>query len=110
MLREVKRATDPKLASLLAKVRLGECDDEVVTTLQSRLQRKNVCTVDSIIISSKRDECEALNKKCLERLSGNVVQYVANDTDNKGHPLRKANLARLERYRSRHQKSSWVQE
>ena len=39
----------------------------------------------SIIICSKRDECDAFNKECLERLSGN---YVANDTDNKrGHPL-----------------------
>ena len=34
ILREVKRATDPILSSILLKVRMGVCDEEVIQVLK----------------------------------------------------------------------------
>ena len=46
VLREVKRATDPILASVLSKVWLGICDEEVTEVLKSRVQPKDVSDID----------------------------------------------------------------
>ena len=46
VLREVKRATDPKLTSIFSKVRLGICDKEVLDVLHTLFQSRDVDTVD----------------------------------------------------------------
>ena len=59
-LREIKRATDPTLASILAKVCEGVCDSHVSEVLKSRLLTKNIDTVDldiTVIICSTRAVC-----------------------------------------------------
>ena len=46
VLREVKRATDPQLISILSTVRLGICDKQVLDALHTRLQLCDVASVD----------------------------------------------------------------
>ena len=46
VLREVKCATDTQLTSILSKVRLGICDKEVLDVLHTRLQSRDVASVD----------------------------------------------------------------
>ena len=43
--REVKRATDPQLTSILTKNRIGICDKEVLDVLQTRFQSHDLSTV-----------------------------------------------------------------
>ena len=104
LLREVKRATDPVLCSMLSKVRLGVCDQEVTEALESRLRERNVSEIEldrTVVICSTRKECEEINTSCIELVEGNEVVYEALDTDHHGHPLREADLERLKRYRER---------
>ena len=104
LLREVKRATDPVLSSILSKVRLGVCDEEVTTVLKSRLQEKNVSDMDlgrTVVICSTRRECEDINDECIAMVHGSEVVYEALDTDHHGHPLREADIERLQRNRER---------
>ena len=99
LLREVVRAKDPQLQSLLEKIRVGVID-EVESILQSRCQQEDVAKVDlnaTVIICSKRAECTKFNELCLEMLEGNAMQYEAIDTDHNGMPLRDADRKRLER-------------
>ena len=46
LLREIKRASDPLLSSILGKIRLGIWDKEVVDVLQTRLQPPNIAAID----------------------------------------------------------------
>ena len=60
LLREIKRATDPQLSSVLSKVRLGVCDKEVLDVLQTRLQSHDLASVDfkrTVVICSTVAEC-----------------------------------------------------
>ena len=75
VLREVKRATDPQLTSILSKVRLGICDKEVLDVLQTRLQSCDVAAVDldkSVVICSTVAECNEINAVFGE-VQGNAV-------------------------------------
>ena len=104
LLREVKRATDPVLCSVLGKVRLGVCDQEVTEVLESRLRERNVSKIEldrTVVICSTRKECEEINTSCIELVEGNEVVYEALDTDHHGHLLREADHERLKRYRER---------
>ena len=82
--------------SILSKVRLGICDKEVLDVLQTRLQSRDIATVDTVVICSTVAECNEINAQCLERLQGNAVSYEAHDTDHNGHNLRKADHERLQ--------------
>ena len=100
LLREVKRARDPQLQSLLQKVRIGVHDEEVEQILRSRCETEDITKVDlnaTVIICSKRDECARYNALCLDMLEGNGMHYEAIDTDHNGMPLRASDNKRLER-------------
>ena len=59
LLREVKRAKDPQLQSLLEKVRVGVHDEEVEQILHSRCETEDIAKVDltaTVTICSKWDE------------------------------------------------------
>ena len=104
VLREVKRATDPQLTSILTKIRMGICDKEVLDVLQTRLQSRDIATVDldkTVVICSTVAECNEINAQCLERLQGNAISYEARDTDHNGHDLRKADHERLQHCKDR---------
>ena len=104
LLREVKRASDPYFAFVLAKVRLGICDPDVESALSSRLKTEDIQQLDmdkTVVICSTRAECERINQQCLHKVEGCLVQYEAIDTDHHGHPLRSADLERIKRYRER---------
>ena len=104
LLREVKRSSGPLLSSILAKIRLGVCDDEVKSALRSRLRIIDISALDldhTVVICSKRIECESVNDECLQRLDGPVTEYMANDTDNNGNPLRQADHHRIQMFRER---------
>ena len=60
ILREVKRATDPILSSILLKVRMGVCDEEVIQVLKSRVRPRNISDIEldrTVVICSTRAEC-----------------------------------------------------
>ena len=104
LLREVKRAKDPQLQSLLEKVRVGVYDEEVEHILCSRCEKEDVAKVDlnaTVIICSKREECRHFNTVCLEMLEGSGMHYEAVDTDHNGMPLRASDKKRLERVSDR---------
>ena len=104
ILREVKRATDPILSSVLLKVRMGICDKEVTQVLKSRLQPRNINDIQldrTVVICSTRAECDEINEECLQRVDGNPVSYEAIDTDHNGHPLREADVRRLQHCREK---------
>ena len=101
ILREVKRATDPILSSVLLK---GICDKEVIQVLKSRLQPGNINNIEldrTVVICSTRAECDEINEECFEILNGNPVSYEAIDTDHNGHPLREADNRRLQHCREK---------
>ena len=103
LLREIKRAIDPQL-SILSKVRLGVCNKEVLDVLQTRLQPRDLVSVDlerTVVICSTVAECNEINAQCLERLQGNAISYDARDTDHNGHDLRKADHERLQHCKDR---------
>ena len=61
VLREVKRATDPQLTSILSKIRLGICEKEVLDVLQTCLQSCDIAAVDidkTVVICSTVAECK----------------------------------------------------
>ena len=104
LLREVKRAKDPQLQSLLEKVRVGVYDEEVEHILCSRCEKEDIAKVDlnaTVIICSKREECRHFNAVCLEMLEGSGMHYEAVDTDHNGMPLRASDKKRLERVSDR---------
>ena len=71
LLREIKRAKDPVLASVLSMIRLGECGAEVDETLCKRLTEEKVDEIDldkTVAICSTRVECADVNEQCLEKL------------------------------------------
>ena len=79
-------------------------DEEVECILRSRYKSEDMAKVDlnaTIIICSKRSECEKFNTLCLEMLDGNSVHYEAIDTDHNGMPLRPTDQKRLERVSDR---------
>ena len=104
LLREVKRAKDPQLQSLLEKVRIGVYDEEVERILCSRCEKVDIAKVDlnaTVIICSKREECKHFNTVCLEMLEGNGMHYEAVDTDHNGMPLRDTDKKRIQRVSDR---------
>jgi len=104
LLREIKRAKDSVLSSVLAKVRLGICDAEVFNTLNSRVQNYSTDNVEidkTVIICSTRKECSLINDECLSQIEGQVVEYPALDTDHHGHTLRQSDHERIQRCRER---------
>ena len=104
LLREIKRATDPTLSSVLTKIREGICDDHVHKILKSRLQEQDVHHVDldkTVIICSTRDECAKINDQCLQKITGPICEYEANDSDNHGNGLRAADHQRIQHHRER---------
>ncbi len=72
LLREVKQALDPTLASLLAKVRLGSYDQQLDSMLHTCVSGESWDSVDfdTTMIYSRRDECSEINDHCIECLEG----------------------------------------
>ena len=104
LLREIKRATDPTLSMVLTKIREGTCDSHVSEVLQTRLQKQDINAVDldkTVIICSTRAECDEINNQCLERISGPMCEYEADDSDNHGNGLRAADHQRIQQHRER---------
>ena len=67
---------------VLTKVREGTCDSHVSEILQTRLQKQDINAVDvdkTVIICSTKAECDKLNDQCLDRISGSVCEYEADD-------------------------------
>ena len=97
VLREVKCTTDPVLCSILAKIRLGICDEEVTTVLESKLRPRPLSDIDlqrTVVICSTRKECDEINDDCIDMVEGSEIVYDASDTDHHGHPLHEADLER----------------
>ena len=66
----MKCATDPQLISIPSKVRLGICDEEVLDVLHTRLQSRDVASIDldkTVVICSTVAACNEINAQCLER-------------------------------------------
>ena len=104
LLREIKRATDPTLSVLLTKIREGTCDNHVSQILQTRLHKQDIDTVDldkSVIICATREECNKINNQCLEKITGSLCEYDADDLDNHGNGLRAADHQRIQQHRER---------
>ena len=104
MLREVKHATDPILSSVLLKVRMGVCDQEVIQVLKSHVRPRNISDIEldrTVVICSTCVECNEVNEECLEKLDGNPINYEAIDSDHNGHPLREADNRRLKHCKDR---------
>ena len=100
LLREVVRAKDPDLQCLLDKVRLDIHDAEVHKILHSKWEQEDLGKVDlkaTIIICSKRQECNHYNESCLEMLDGEGRLYNAIDTDHNGMSLRVQDKKRIEK-------------
>ncbi len=84
LLWEVKRASVPALASLLAKVRFGICDQQLDSTLHSHVSEENWDSFDldtTVVICSRRDRCDEINNHCIKRLEGCSCEFTAVDTD-----------------------------
>ena len=95
MLRESKMCTDSDLSRILAKIRLGECDQDVIDTLSKRVQPRNIDDLElnkTVVICSTRAECEEINAECLMKLDSQEAVYESLDTDHHGHPLREADF------------------
>ena len=60
VLREIKRCHDPVLGNVLAKVRMGNSDEEVVDVLSNLVQPPDVGKIEldrTVVICSTRKEC-----------------------------------------------------
>ena len=55
----------------------------------------------TIIICSTRDECEKFKNLCVDKISGPVCQYDADDADSHGNGLRTADHQRIQQHRER---------
>ena len=103
-LKEVVRAKDATLSSILLKIRNGICDEQVSSVLKGRLTHMDMSSIDlnrTVIICSTRDEVDAINSECLKRIHGNEHTFVAIDTDSNGQPLRDADKKRLQHINTR---------
>ena len=101
LLREVKRCQDPVLSSVLSKVRMGVCDQEVTRVLRDRVQPRDIDSLEldrTVVICSTRVECEEINNLCIKRMDGNETVYEAIDTDHHCHPLREADKQTVLKY------------
>ena len=100
-MREIKRATDPALNAVLTKIREGICDNHVSQVLQTRLHKQDIDGVDldkTVIICATREECNKINNQCLEKITGPVCEYDADDSDNHGNGLRAADYQRIQQH------------
>ena len=91
---------------LLTKIGEGICDSNVSEILQTRLQKQDISSVDLdktviIILCSTRADCGQINDQCLERISGVMCEYEADDSDNHGNGLRAADHQRMQHHRER---------
>ena len=104
LLREIKRCQDPVLSSVLSKVRMGVCDQEVTQVLRDRVKPRDIDSLEldrTVVICSTRSECEEINDLCIKRMDGNETVYEAIDTDHHGHPLREGDKQTVLKYRER---------
>ena len=109
-LKEIVRAKDATLSSILLKIRDGICDDQVASVLQSRINSVDVKLVDltrTVIICSRRNEVETINNECLKLIDGEEHQFEATDTDSNGQPLRETDQKQLQHTRCNNFKS-WL--
>ena len=103
-LKEIVRAKDSNLISVLLKIREGVCDEQVDSVLKSRLVKPNIASVDltkTVIICSRCKEVDAINDQCLQRISGKEYKLEATDTDSNGQPLRENDRKRLQHIQTR---------
>ena len=80
LLHEVKRVEDPVLVSTLAKVRMGICDEEVNSTLLSRVCKKDWDTLHlntTVVICSTCEECNEINEHSIGQVDGCSCEYIA---------------------------------
>ena len=80
VLREIKRSQDPVLTSVLTKVRMGVCDQEVTDVLRSILQPRDMDNIQldrTVVICSTRKECDEVNDLCISRIDGRESVYEA---------------------------------
>ena len=104
VLREIKRSQDPVLTSVLTKVRMGVCDQEVTDILRSIVQPRDMHNIQldrTVVICSTRKECDEVNDLCINKIDGRESVYEALDTDHHGHPLREADKQTVFKYRER---------
>ena len=97
LLREIKSATDPTLSRLLTKI-LEVYVIAMSQIVQTRVQKQDISSVDldkTAIICSTRAECGKINDQCLERISGVMCEYEADDSNNR-HGLRTADHQRIQ--------------
>ena len=99
-LKEIVRAKDPTLSSILLKIREDTVDNKVDSMLKSRLRPININSVylsHTVIIYSRCKDVDEINAECLKYIEGNAHEFVAVDTDTNGQPLREADRLRLSR-------------
>ena len=103
-LKEVVRAKDAILSTILLKIRNGVCDEQVASVLKGRLKSVDISLIDlnqTVIICSTRNEVDAINNECLKLIEGGKHKFVAVDTDSNGQPLREADQNRLQHINKR---------
>ena len=74
VLREIKRSQDPRLTSVLTKVRIGVCDKEVTDVLRGLVQPRDLDNIQldrTVVICSTRQECDEVNDHCINKSDGN---------------------------------------
>ena len=88
------------MSKLLTTIQEGICDSHATSQiLKTRLQKQDINTVyldKTVIICSTRAECGKINDQCVERISGVMCEYEANDSDNHGNGLRAADQQRIQ--------------
>ena len=63
------------LTSVLTKIRMGVCDEEVTDVLRDLVQPQDVYIIQldrTVVICSTRNECDEVNDLCINRIDGNV--------------------------------------
>ena len=81
LLREIKRAKDPVLESVLSMIRLAECGAEVDETRCNRLTEEKVDEINldkTVVICSTRVECADVNEQRLEKSYDYIKSRVLN--------------------------------
>lgn len=87
---------------LLAKVCMWVCDKEVNSTLNTRLCKDDIGTIDlstTVVICSSWNECDTISDHCIEQLEEFSCEYTALDTDHRSNPLWSADHRRIKWYR-----------
>ncbi len=89
ILKSVKRTRDIEFAKILAKVRKGECAQEVIEYLTDLYNNRAIYELDPTWLFGRNLEVERMNRDSLDRLEGEEYLFVAElEKEDSLHPKR----------------------